>query len=77
MSGDSRLFDQRTDPRLELIVFVTPGVEPTVRRRLQAVAAELIELTGDMVIIQRHELATVVELTELESRRAELRAVEE
>jgi hypothetical protein len=62
MSGESRrVVEQRTDPRLELIVFVTPGLEPTVRQRLQAVAAELIELTGDVVVIQRHELATVVD----------------
>jgi hypothetical protein len=64
-----RFVEQRTDPRLELIVFVTPGVEPRVRQRLQAVAAELIELTGDVVVIQRHELATVVDLDA--SRRGE------
>ena len=52
--------EQRTDPRLELIVFVTSGVEKEVRKRLQEVADELIELTGDVVVIQRHQLATVV-----------------
>jgi ABC-type phosphonate transport system ATPase subunit len=63
VSGESRrVVEQRTDPRLELIVFVTPGVESSVRLRLQAVAAELVELTGDVVVIQRHELATVVDL---------------
>jgi hypothetical protein len=51
---------RRTDPRLELVVFVTPGVEKEVRQRLQAVADELIDLTGDVVVIQRYELATVV-----------------
>jgi hypothetical protein len=51
---------RRTDPRLELIVFVTPGVEKEVRQRLQAVADELIDLTGDVVVIQRYELAEVV-----------------
>jgi hypothetical protein len=63
-NGDAsrRFVEQRTDPRLELIVFVTPDVEPSVRERLHAVAAELVELTGDMVVIQRHELATVLDL---------------
>jgi hypothetical protein len=51
--------ERRTDPRLELIVFVTPGVEKEVRQRLQAVADELIDLTGDVVVIQRYELAKV------------------
>ena len=73
MSGDSKWGDtkhegdaareateRRTDPRLELIVFVTPGVEKEVRQRLQAVADELIDLTGDVVVIQRYELAQVV-----------------
>jgi hypothetical protein len=54
--------NRRTDPRLELIAFVTPGVEKEVRQRLQAVADELIDLTGDVVVIQRYELAKVVYL---------------
>jgi hypothetical protein len=37
-------------------------VEPSVRERLQAFADELVELTGDMVVIQRHEPATVVDV---------------
>jgi hypothetical protein len=53
---------RRTDPRLELTVFVTSGVEAEVRQRLQAVAEELIELTGDVVLIQRYELAKVIYL---------------
>ena len=55
--------DRRTDPRLELIVFVTAGVEREVRRRLQVVADELIDLTGDVVVIQRQELPTLGYLT--------------
>ena len=51
--------EQRTDPRLELVVYVAPGVEEEVRKRLEVVADELIDLTGDIVVIQRHELATV------------------
>jgi hypothetical protein len=59
---ESRQFvEHRTDPRLELIVFVTPAIERRVLRRLQELADELIELTGDVVVIQRHELATVVD----------------
>jgi hypothetical protein len=58
--------ERRTDPRLELIVFVTPGVEREVRQRLQAVADELIALTGDVVVIQRHALAEVVYLNSSE-----------
>ena len=53
---------QRTDPRLELTVFVTPGVEEQVRQRLHAIAEELIDLTGDVVVIQRYELAKVIYL---------------
>jgi hypothetical protein len=54
----------RTDPRLELIVYVAPGVEEEVRKRLQVFADELIDLTGDVIVIQRHELATIVDLVD-------------
>ena len=56
------VIQRRTDPRLELTVFVTPGVEQQVRQRLQAIAEELIDLTGDVVVIQRYELAKVLYL---------------
>jgi hypothetical protein len=51
--------ERRTDPRLELIVYVAPDVEEEVRKRLQVFADELIDLTGDVVVIQRHQLATI------------------
>ena len=70
-SYDADEYEQRTDPRLEVIVFVTPGVEPKVRQRLESVAAELVELTGDVVVIQRHELAKVVDINVLRSKTAE------
>jgi len=70
-AGDERdivreVIARRTDPRLELTVFVTPGVEEEVRHRLQAIAEELIELTGDVVLVQRYELAKVVYLNGVE-----------